>query len=252
MVAVVACGFTNHVSPTRAARRTALSLLAATQMAGWGRWTGRHVNVTSDSVQTSLSTVTLSSVHRQTLDHLQTLLETAHALVPRHLEGVELHVAIAEPDAEHEVALPDHVERRHALRHFHRVVQTGQQDTRDPGHMSRLGGQAGQERDELELAHSFAEIVLARGDGVPAMIPYQARHDVLVFEGRDHVASGRMLIREVHADFHHENHLPGNSRFGSQVVRGGKSITGRAGSSGAASAIRAAAGRPRSRSGPDP
>jgi hypothetical protein len=63
MVVMVACGFTNHVSPMRAARRMALSLLAATQMGGCGCWTGRHVRVTFESVHTSLSTVTLSSVH---------------------------------------------------------------------------------------------------------------------------------------------------------------------------------------------
>jgi len=58
MLAMVAWGFTNHVSPRRAARRTAASLLAANQIGGCGFWTGRHVKVTFASLQTSVSTLT--------------------------------------------------------------------------------------------------------------------------------------------------------------------------------------------------
>jgi len=63
MVVMVAWGLMNHVSPMRAARWMALSLLAATQIGGCGRCTGRQVRLTSFKVHTSLSTLTVSSVH---------------------------------------------------------------------------------------------------------------------------------------------------------------------------------------------
>src|SRR5262249_19325273 len=64
----------------------------------------------------------------QAPDDLQALLEPAHALALRHLERVELDVTIAEPDAEDEVAPPDHVERRDTLRDLHGIVEAGEDD----------------------------------------------------------------------------------------------------------------------------
>src|SRR5262245_63149380 len=60
----------------------ALSLLAATQSGGCGRCTGRQVRLTSLRVQTSLSTVTPSSVQRRLTtsrqDRKSTRLNSSH------------------------------------------------------------------------------------------------------------------------------------------------------------------------------
>src|SRR5262245_50382113 len=138
----------------------------------------------------------------QASNDLQALLEPPYPMALRYVERIELDIAIAQPHAEHEVTPPDDVERSHAFRYLDRVVQSEQQDTPGPRHGSGLGGEPGQERNELELAHPFAEIVLAGGDGVPAPIAGQARHEVLPFLGCDHVAAQRMLIRQEDADLH--------------------------------------------------
>jgi hypothetical protein len=59
----------------------------------------------------------------QTFDDFETLLEAADALAARHAKGVELDIAIAEPDAEDEIAPPDRVERGDVLSDFDRIVQ---------------------------------------------------------------------------------------------------------------------------------
>jgi hypothetical protein len=77
----------------------------------------------------------------QPLDDIQTLFETAHALAARHAEGVELDIAIAQPDTKDEIAAPDRVERGNAFGDLDRVVQRRQQHTGDTGHLPRLGGE---------------------------------------------------------------------------------------------------------------
>ena len=138
----------------------------------------------------------------QPLHHLQALLEAPHALPAWHLEGVELHVPVAQPHAEDEVPLPDDVERGHAFRHFHGVVQPDEEDPGHARHVTRIRGQARQVGNELELAHAFAQVVLTGGDGVPAAIPREAGHEALVLEGGDHVAPHRVLIGQEDPDLH--------------------------------------------------
>jgi hypothetical protein len=130
------------------------------------------------------------------------LFEAAHAASARHAEGVELDVAIAEADAEHEIAAPDRVERGNGLGDLDRVVQSGQQHAGNAGHLACFGGEPRQKRHELDLPHPFAEVMLAGCDCIPAAVARQARHRILAFQGRDHVASGRLLTGEKNPDLH--------------------------------------------------
>ena len=66
----------------------------------------------------------------------------------------------------------------------------------------RLGGQTGQEGHELELADAFAEVVLAGAHRVPAAVPGQPEHQVLLLESGDHVAAHGILIRQEDPDLH--------------------------------------------------
>ena len=149
----------------------------------------------------SFSKLTLSSVQRPA-HHVEALLEPAHALALRHAERVELGLAIAEPDAEDEIAAPDRVERGDALGDLDRVVQAGQQHPGDAGHLAGLGREPRQKRDQLQLAHALAQIMLAAGDGVPAAVAREAGHRVLAFELGKDVAAGRVLAGQEDADFH--------------------------------------------------
>ena len=65
MVSIVECGLMYHASAIRAARRIARSLLAAIQIGGCGRCTGRMFIRTPSSLTVSLSWVTESSDHRR-------------------------------------------------------------------------------------------------------------------------------------------------------------------------------------------
>src|SRR5262245_19482354 len=143
------------------------------------------------------------------LDDLKTFLEPSQALALRYLERIELDLAIAQPDAEDEVATPDDVERGDAFGHLDRVVKIDEQDAGHAGHLARLGGQAPAERNELELAHALTQVVLAGGDRVPAVIARQAGHRELLVERGDHVGAERVLVGDEDADLHWP--LPGRA-----------------------------------------
>src|SRR6516165_11362129 len=148
----------------------------------------------------------------QTFDHFQTLLEATYALAARHSEGVELDIAITKPYAEDEISAPDRVERCNAFGDFNGIVQCRQQYAGNSGHLPRFRSEACQKRNQLDLPHTLAEIVLAGGDGIPPAVASQARHSVLTFERSDHVATRRMLAGEKDSDFHDVsvvNGLPG-------------------------------------------
>jgi hypothetical protein len=138
----------------------------------------------------------------QALDELEALLEAVHASAARHPKGVELDIAIAEPDAEDEVAAPDRVERGDALGDLDRVVQGRQQDACDAGHLAGFGGEPRQKRHQLNLSYPLAEVMLAGGHRVPPTVAGQARHCILTFECRDHVAARWMLAGEKDPDLH--------------------------------------------------
>src|ERR1700759_2878457 len=110
------------------------------------------------------------------------MLEAAHALPTRPAKGVAFDSAIPSPDAEHEVAAPDRVERGDALGHFHRVVQRRQQYARNARHLPRFCGEARQEWDQLDLTHPFAEVMLAGRDGIPPAVARESRHRILAFQ----------------------------------------------------------------------
>ncbi len=149
----------------------------------------------------------------QPLDGFQTLLEAAHTLAARHPKRVELDIAIAEPDAEDEIAAPDRIERGNVLGDFDRVVQGRQQHPGDASHLAGLGGEPRQERDQLNLAHPFAEVMLPGGDGIPAAVARQPRHGILTLEGGDHVASRRVLAGEKDPDLHDVSAVSGLPDF---------------------------------------
>ena len=201
MTGIVACGLMNRLSPRRAARRTAASLLAAIHIGGCGFCSGRQVAVALASLQISFSKVT-PSLGPQPLDDIETLLEAAHPLAARHAERIELDLAIAETDAKDEIAAPDRIERGDAFGDLDRVVQGRQQYSGDAGHLARLGREPRQKRDQLQLAHAFAQIMLTGGDGVPAAVARQPRHRVLAFELGDDVAARRVLAGQKNADLH--------------------------------------------------
>ncbi len=149
----------------------------------------------------------------QTFDDFETLLEAADALPERHPEGVELDVAVAEPDAENEIAAPDRIERGNVLGDFDRIVQGRQQHPGNARHLPRLGGKPRQERHQLDLSHAFAQIMLAGGNGIPAAVARQPGHRILTLQGGDHVASGRVLAGEKDPDLHDVSEASGLPDF---------------------------------------
>ena len=222
MTGMVACGLMNRLSPRRAARRTAASLLAAIQIGGYGCCSGRQVAVTFDK----LADVVFKAdavLGPQPLDDFETLLEAAHALAARHAERIELDLAIAEADAKYEIAAPDRVERGDAFGDLDRVVQGRQQHPGDAGHLARLGREPRQKRDQLQLAHALAQVMLAGGDGVPAAVARQPGHRILAFELGDDVAAGRVLAGQKDPDLHDfsdaDAPIPGFARSTARMLK---------------------------------
>lgn len=138
----------------------------------------------------------------QAFDDFQTLLEAAHALATRHAERIELDIAIAEPDTEDKIAAPDRIERGDVLSDFDRIVQGCQQHPGDAGHLARLGGEASQERNQLDLPHPIAEVMLAGRHRVPPAVAGQPCHGILALQRGDHVASWRVLAGKKDPDLH--------------------------------------------------
>ena len=80
----------------------------------------------------------------------------------RDAEGVELNVAVAQADAEDEVAPGDDVERRHCLRRVDGIVQVEQQDAETDRHLAGFCSEPRQEWHRLQLlVVALVEIVLA-------------------------------------------------------------------------------------------
>ena len=139
----------------------------------------------------------------QPVHELQVFHHARDALALRHVEGVELDVAIAESDAEHEVPPGDDVERRHGLGHVHRVVQVEQQDPEAGGHLAGLRNQPGDERHDLELlVVAFVQVVLPREQRVPAAVAGVVHHRDLVPERAHHVGVEVLLVGEKESDLH--------------------------------------------------
>ena len=65
--------------------------------------------------------------------------EARSTFLQRNVEGVELALAIAQADAEDEIATAQHVERGGFLGDVHRVQQRQQQNIAADGHAARLG-----------------------------------------------------------------------------------------------------------------
>ena len=139
----------------------------------------------------------------QALHQGQVVLEARDALALGHAEGVELHVAIAQADAEDEVAAADDVQRGDRLGGVDGVVQVEQQDAAPDRHLAGLGRQAGQEGHGLQLlVVALVQVVLARQQRVPAAVARHAHHGVLVVQRADHVGVEELLVGDEEADFH--------------------------------------------------
>jgi hypothetical protein len=54
----------------------------------------------------------------------------------------------------------------------------------------------------LDLPHPLAQIMLPGADRVPPAVAREARHRILAFERRDHVAAGRMLAGKKDPNLH--------------------------------------------------
>ena len=139
----------------------------------------------------------------QPLDHLEPLDQTADAIFGILSERAILDVAVAEADAEDEVAARDHVEARHRLRGVDRVVQVEQQDAEPERHLARFRREPCQERHRLELlVVALVEIMLAGHERVPAAIARVANHHELILERAHHVGCERVLVGDEDTDFH--------------------------------------------------
>ena len=93
----------NQASASRAARFIAGSLLAAIQIGGRGFCTGRMFMRTL-SRRHAEALVGYAFLRPQALDEREILFEPLDPLALGHAEGVELDVAIAQADAEDEIA----------------------------------------------------------------------------------------------------------------------------------------------------
>src|SRR6202011_5147751 len=139
----------------------------------------------------------------QPLDQGEVFLEPLDAHAFRHAEGVELDLAIAQADAEDEVAARDHVEARHRLRGVDRVVQVEQQDAEPERHLARFRREPRQQRHRLELlVVALVEIMLAGHERVPAAIARVPHHHELILERAHHVGCERVLVGNEDTDFH--------------------------------------------------
>ena len=138
----------------------------------------------------------------QPLDHLEALEKARHALLALHAEGFVLLLAVPEPRPEDEAPLADDVERRHLLGHVDRVQQRQQEHRGADPHRARLGRQARERRQRLDLLEGRREVVLPHHDEVePGVASRPHLLDVLA-ESLDHGHAGWMLLRDDQAEFH--------------------------------------------------
>jgi hypothetical protein len=139
----------------------------------------------------------------QSLHQRQVLLEALDALALGHAEGVELHVAVAEADAEDEVAARDDVEARDRLGGVDGVVQVEEEDAEPERHLAGFGRQPRQEGHALQLlVVALVEVVLAGQHRVPAAVASCVHHGDLVAERAHHVGVERLLVGDEEADLH--------------------------------------------------
>ena len=137
------------------------------------------------------------------MHELEILLEPGDAPAFGHAEGVELHLAVTETDAEDEVAARDDIQRRDGFGGVDRVVEIQQQHAEPRRHVPRLRYQPGEKRNELKLlVVAFVEVVLAGEKRIPARVARGVHHDDLLVERRDHVGIEILLVGEKQSDFH--------------------------------------------------
>ena len=87
----------------------------------------------------------------QPLDHLEPLDQTADAIFGILSERAILDVAVAEADAEDQTTVGDDVEGRQLLGDLDGMMQGQQEHAGAEDHAARVGGEARERRDRLEV-----------------------------------------------------------------------------------------------------
>jgi hypothetical protein len=191
----------SHASPSRAARRTPMSVLAASQIGGRGplqRW-HRDPHLAQLEV---LALIVDRLAAPQSLQGLQPLHEAADSLAGVHPHRLVLGVAIAKTEAHDQPPAADHVERGELLGEIDRLVQRQQQHAGAEHHALGLGRHACQRRQRLEVRERLGEIVLARPDGRKSDSASQAHLLDVLGEARGLRVLRAVLDREREAESH--------------------------------------------------
>ena len=146
----VVCGFMSQASPSRAARRTPASVLAASQIGGRGRCSVRHRDPHAAQGGACPDRSTGSPLHRRS-SAPQAFFEATDSLARVHTHRLVLGGAIAETHADDQPPAADHVQRGELLREVDRLVQREQQHAGAELHALGLGGHAPERRQGLEV-----------------------------------------------------------------------------------------------------
>ena len=138
----------------------------------------------------------------QPLHHLEGFEKAGQPPAPGNPEGVELDVAVAEADAEHEAAAADHVQGGDGLGHVHRLLERQQHDAGAERHVPGFSCHARQDRHGLHVLERRGEVVLAGADVVKARLPGQPHRLQQLREPLAEVIAHRMLHRQRQPETH--------------------------------------------------
>ena len=141
--------------------------------------------------------------HRLALEQpahdVELLLEHAQALLGQP-ERVVLLLPVAEPQAEHEAPVGDGIERGRVLGDLDRIEQREQEDAGAHAHLPRLGGDAREQRHELQHLERLREEVLPGRDVGEAELARQPHLLAAVARDLARGHRGRVLRRQEEAE----------------------------------------------------
>ena len=191
----------NQVSPSRAARSTAASALAPSQIGGCGllHRLERDRRVVEREMRACHGHAVLGP---EADDGLEVLFEPRHPLRLRRAETLELHLAIAEPGAEDHAPARHHVEGGDLLGDIQRLVQREQDDPRQQPATRRLGHEAREQRHLLVLLQRVGGVVHTRGEDVEPQLVREPRLGAEVREPRVHVLAAAELAADEESVLH--------------------------------------------------
>ena len=82
-------------------------------------------------------------------------------------------------------------------------MEVDEQDAEPQRHLARLGLKTRQEGHDLELlVVALVQVMLPGEERIPALVPRQAHHGVLLVQGADHVGFETLLVGDEEAYFH--------------------------------------------------